>query len=152
MIKLSEAIRLGSLLRAQGFGEVFSNLDSDGTALTSETKSCAMGAALEAAGCKVDWAPSTPGASIRGGDNFEGRLVQSITVPTEWLFLLVEFAACPHCTYRHTLRRTIAHLNDVHCLTREAIADFVEVVEQRVVERNSRLMGIVHKESEVAAQ
>ena len=101
VMKLSEAIRLGSTLRPQGFGSFF----------TLTGGSCAVGAAAEALGVKVD----------------------HLTANLDVLYqeLARRRVGCPQCdgTVKFPLLPMIGHINDVHCWTRERIADWVESVE-----------------------
>jgi hypothetical protein len=102
-VKLSEAIRLGAMMRPQAFGTVF---DGIGT--------CAMGAACDAVGANY--------YNMRDSD--ELGMNHDDCVP------------CPACgkrpqefVYASTIAGNIAHLNDHHFWTREAIADWVETIE-----------------------
>jgi hypothetical protein len=96
-LRLSEAIRLGAMLKPQGFG--WFNTDDGGT--------CAMGAAMQAAGHIRDW-----------------PVVKKSP------------AACPACPLVRVSDNThnatgamIVHLNDDHRWTRERIADWVATLE-----------------------
>ena len=97
-LRLSEAIRLGSLLHPQGFG----GLRIYGKNMTVSA-TCALGAAEEA-----------------------GYIRTFGTAPRQF--------ACPHhrCGIRLDISATtemIIHLNDAHRWTREAIADWVQGIE-----------------------
>lgn len=108
-IKLSEAMRLGSMLHPQGFGEGY----RDPTAC-EPGKTCGMAAALEAVGIVLkDYHPSQ--------------------FPAEWKALTNAAASCPECG-RETVRveACIYHLNDCHHWPREKIADWLESVEARL--------------------
>jgi hypothetical protein len=108
-MRLSEAIRLGALIRPQAFGSYF----YDG-------RSCALGAAMEAA------------------NDVDGRLAsmedfyQRVSIP------FGELRACPakRCHWgQHGLNdqygadNLVVHLNDYHRWTRERIADYIETLE-----------------------
>jgi len=101
---LSEAIRLGAMLRPQGRG--------NNSILTASPRSCAIGAALQAIGEKV--------TSMNGYAVFRER----------WA-LANEVSGCPECSCRYDgLVNTIFHLNDMHDWTRERISDWVEQQER----------------------
>jgi hypothetical protein len=114
MMTLSSAIRLGAMLKPQGFGSA----SSDATA----PRTCAMGAACEATGIAKDGA-------------FSEML-------DAWPFLK-EHRACPSlsdlvyasrmsCRDVTNPQRTIDllwHLNDGHLWTREQIASWIETIE-----------------------
>lgn len=98
-MKLSDAIREGAKLRPQGFGSMY----SDG-------KSCALGAAYEAA---------------------FGKLPMENDMPLRRRFpiLASHRTSCPECEYKYIrdLGTIITHLNDPpHLWTREAIADWLD--------------------------
>jgi len=98
-MQLSEAIRLGAMLAPQCFQQA-KVIDEFGNVLAT----CALGAA-EQAGFDIDTLSEVEAA--------EG-------VRT----------ACPACEYwAWTLGGMVAHLNDDHVWTREAIADWVATVE-----------------------
>lgn len=109
-MRLSEAIRLGAMLRPQGFGNLWT-VRPDGRLI----ESCALGAACDAFGrgfsashCGVWQLPKDLETWLAGG-------------PVE----------CPACPSFSTARREsmIAHLNDLHRWTRDAIADWVATLE-----------------------
>ena len=110
-MKLSEAIRLGAMLRPQGFGRV---LDRNG-------RTCALGAAYEAVGISL----TQPGEIPKNWLPMLDYAPWSIP--------------CPACGGRQTKadnyrkftfgETVVTHLNDVHKWTREAIADWVATVE-----------------------
>ena len=103
-MKLSEAIRLGAMLKPQGFGMLF-----DGA------RTCAMGAAHEAI----------------FGEMSEFDIDDSCSeVYALFDTLLSQRMACPTCgyAYRRTYR-VIHHLNDKHKWNREQIADWVATIE-----------------------
>ena len=98
-LKLSEAIRLGAMIRPQVHGEVF-----------AAGGSCAVGAALEAIG-------------VPYGD-YTGDEALADVWPQAWpsdTALIV----CPVCSHRADFANIIAHINDDHMWTREKIADWV---------------------------
>lgn len=105
MMKLSEAIRAGSMLKPQGFGPLSGHPSAPFT--------CALGAAYEAVGMK--------------------RLPMALThLPISWMRIFaVTSEACPAC-FPHVkvaMPWIIAHLNDGHAWTRSQIADWVETIE-----------------------
>lgn len=100
-LRLSEAIRLGAMLRPQAYGHLFRI--SDGT-------SCAFGAAFEARGIAF-------GTSL---DMVPWR---------QWWTWLPNSVACPACAQENYAADQIVHLNNDHRWTRERIADWVAMVE-----------------------
>ena len=108
--KFSEAIRLGASFRGQTFGGLFTQ-DGDGTV----SRTCAIGAALEALG-----------EPLKEFINQESCW-DSPWQPLAERFGLCEKFVCPTCKATEAnLLRGIAHLNDTHTYTREAIADWLE--------------------------
>lgn len=107
-MRLSEAIRLGSMLRPQGFEDYF---PGDG--------SCALGSALDSAFSVV---PIT---------NAGRALLLDVTWP--WLTKPVP-VECPDCgSFVYLFWHVVStHLNDKHRWTRERIADWVETVEPKI--------------------
>lgn len=101
-MKLSEAIRLGAMVSAQGFG----GLSTGGR--------CALGAAADAIGIE-DW--------VNGALDY-WQLRQ------QWPVLNAS-ACCPECFDGEMALSVVWHLNDQHRWTRERIADWVETLEQR---------------------
>ncbi len=129
MMRLSEAIRLGAVLKPQAH---------DGT-IISETHTCALGAAIEGAGIparaldKGELMTTGRGhGEARGGE-------QAYTLPVEWMKTMRRISDsffCPvqYCTDFLSMcsgARIIAHLNDSHKWTREQIADYVEQFEEK---------------------
>lgn len=101
-IKLSDAIKLGSMLRPQGFGRTF----------TLSGKSCAVGAALESVG--VLYNPE----------------VRTAAVYSYWPWIDIQSAMCPCDSNVHdSVEGIIVRLNDVHLWSREEIASWVATVE-----------------------
>lgn len=100
---LSEAMKLGAMMKPQGFGWFL----KDG-------KSCALGAAMEAVG-----------VSIAEGDRYD----PSVELWT-WLIKPRPCPACPEFGHWSSTGAVIAHLNDDHLWTREAIAAWIEVLER----------------------
>ena len=98
-MKLSEAIRLGAMIRPQAFGHRF-----------RAGGSCAWGAAQEAIG-------------------LHGPHVSWMDLPADWRSIWswrpCPDLSCNH-RFNYSL---IAHLNDDHRWTRERIADFVTTIE-----------------------
>ncbi len=113
MMKLSEAIRLGAMLRPQAFG-----VGSD------ENGDCALGAAVRAASCPIH-AARDGDASTR--EEKPGVAMVSVDFPIEWN--LAYFSTCPECAETLPRYSLIPHLNDKHRWTREQIADLVKVWE-----------------------
>jgi hypothetical protein len=103
-LKLSGAIRLGAMLKPQGFGD--RSADADGIT------SCALGAAYDAAGI-MD----------------AHRVWDDLAVLFPILERFVGDVKCPVCDDLGEHDSAIPHLNDDHKWTREQIADWVETIE-----------------------
>lgn len=115
-MKLSEAIRLGALLKPQGF--------DDGPFGASDQHTCAFHAACEAIG-----------HPRYGGESYDS-----------WGRLGVWEAPCPvaNCDRNRYPWNTVAHLNDDHRWTREQIADWVQAIEdaQAGAVESTQLVGV----------
>jgi hypothetical protein len=117
-MRLSEAIRLGSAISHQIYGEWHSK---DGG-------SCAMGSAFVALG------KSVPLGSLCI-NNVASNIAREFPLTVARVMLPDEFPAIDEmvCADKHTrpmsLLYAITHLNDRHLLTREQIADWVEKLE-----------------------
>lgn len=105
-MKLSEAIRLGAMLRPQTTGAIYKH-----------GKSCAWGAAWEAVGGDIEhW--------IQDGS------ISSQTICEQYWPELNRKVAHPLVEGEWSLASTIESLNDnPHCWTRERIADWVASIE-----------------------
>ena len=111
-MKLSEAIRLGAMMVPQEFGPM------------RETGACALQTALLAVGALPEGTFSCYRASRK---------------IWPWLERIV---SCPICGEGINLgMTTIAHLNDNHLWTREAIADWVATVEPQDIQEEQAKEG-----------
>lgn len=119
-MKLSEAIRLGAMLRPLQAFDVLFNPETGAT--------CAMGAAGEAVGV-LD-------TSRRNAWKTDAKS----KAPKEWRWV-VKPASCPLCgdvfdmpvmfpRYKRDTQAVIVHLNNDHRWTRERIADWVQGIEE----------------------
>jgi hypothetical protein len=115
-MRLSEAIRLGAMLRPQGFHDFIQDLGA------GIVVSCALGAAAEAIGSSAV-AVFGPFADT---DDLVGELDAAFGT-----LLNTKRRGCPSkgCGVRRVTANVIAHLNDDHRWTREQIADWVESIE-----------------------
>lgn len=110
-MKLSEAIRLGSMMKPQGFGDfyitpIWKSNGPLGLEIPLHEASCALGAALDATD------------------------TDDSDYPDAWNPLVDFRRQCPQCsTYQEIVWDVIVHLNDDHRWTRERIADWVEQIE-----------------------
>lgn len=110
MMKFSEAIRLGSMLRP--LQAIYTLFDPD------DGSSCALGAAAEAIG-------------ILDTSRYNCYLDGS-RAPREWRPLLRARAECPACGVEiGDVQDCVKHLNNLHIWKRERIADWIEALEQR---------------------
>jgi hypothetical protein len=111
-VKLSDAIRLGAMIRPQAHGRFF----RDGN-------SCALGAALEASGLAVYDEEYSMDEQAPLSDRL---IVDHAALIHECPAGCSEFSHLPH-----RIDAVIVHLNDRHEWTREQIADWVETYEPR---------------------
>ena len=122
-MKLSEAIRLGAMLRPQGF-ESFGLDLGNGQRVT-----CALGAAAEAIGSQsLTW-------------QFYAVNNREVAEDLDAVFgeiLNARHRRCPvkGCRTRRIPAGVIVHLNDGHRWTREQIAEWVETIENGNVNRS----------------
>lgn len=125
-MKLSEAIRLGAMNRPHGRGGLISN--------TGQT--CAMGAALDAAGLLEQLTSSI----YSNGSNYPDPIAVA-RFPI--MALVVDHPACKLYSKRLPLFTVAATLNDVVGWTREEIADWVERIEraQQIETASSEQIG-----------
>jgi hypothetical protein len=110
-MKLSEAMRRGAKMRPQAFQFVFI---ADGPGAT-----CALGAAAEGMGILGACISSQATSVLRP----LGEKVGSMLYDTR------QQSPCGCIPIGWMLHNIIAHLNDVHRWSREAIAEWVEVIE-----------------------
>lgn len=122
-MKLSEAIRLGSMATEQQFGWC-GDLESG--------KTCALGAVFVAVGENYTY------------EDMKAKLP---------LLAFTESAPCPQCgRCGDSSFATIPHLNDHHRWTREQIADWVETIERAQEQPDPSCVSIgVRTEQETAA-
>lgn len=118
-MRLSEAIRLGSTLNRQGFGNfrVYGGVNG--------VRTCAIGAALAAIG--VTELPNL----ISSEEEYRAIFYYWPCMVTR------QMISCPaaYCIYpKDPLDVIIAHLNDLHRWTREQIADWVASIESAELE------------------
>ena len=114
-MKLSEAIRLGAMLKPQAFGGV-----------NSTKGTCALGAAFEAAGLPIQYGAVVGGLNSR---SHLGSPTWHVVVPPAWFDLGQQITTCPECSFNNAISEVIPHLNDHHKWTRERIADWVATIE-----------------------
>lgn len=120
MMRLSEAMRLGSMLAPQGFGQM-----EDGAG-----NICAFMAAVRAANLPI-YPPSSFGGAELPTRSSAGTATCSIAIPDEWAAVLMRNEGCPCCHRGYVVSELIPHLNDVHRWPREKIAtEFVEPIER----------------------
>lgn len=120
-MQLSQAIRLGTMIRPQAFEHVF-----------TRGGSCALGAAYEA--CGVVYDPQCLPGTISAMEELdrEWGLHQRPT----------NKHACPACGLKQSLALTITHLNDHHKWSRERIADHVATLESQPVQEEPCLVTL----------
>ena len=134
-MKLSEAIRLGSLTTHQTFGSVVSwNFDGHGGAHPVDT--CALGAAAHAKGLLGDFFDPLPIDYDR----------IHLSFPT--LDLLVKD---PFLGRTRRVNQIIIDLNDSHKWSREQIANWVEGVERNHTPKNFSDDSVITEEVTIPA-
>lgn len=114
MLKLSEAISLGAMLRPQAFGELVEEI-APGVFGT-----CAFGAAEEAISHDFEIGVADATSEIAS--------VYAVYGP-----LLKRWSLCPVCTHGEEIAQIVHHLNDWHRWTRERIAEWVATIEPQDV-------------------
>ncbi len=141
-MRMSEAIRLGSMLGPQSRGHLQRTHRKYFFGLIGPlvTEYCALGAAFKASGARtIEAVAERDNPGFRGGAIRKGEKVA--IVDHEWGALSLTVASCPACALEPPpeatppsmpLYRLIPHLNDDHRWSRGRIADFVELVEQRI--------------------
>lgn len=107
-MRLSEAIRLGSMLKPQAFGKSY-DAHIGGT--------CAIAAAVDAIGLL-----KTDGGTLLNACHLSA-------VPEAWRLTINQRVTCPNCHVTCRVDGVAAHLNDHHRWTREQIAAWVETLE-----------------------
>jgi len=132
-MKLSEAIRLGSMMKPQAFGDYF-RWESDTEDGTPPIASCALGAALDAIG--EGHGP--------GSNGWHLDAIVRTTWPVLWQPTDCSALGCGHAcgvidacsvdgdgvvAIRRSVAKQIVHLNDYHKWTRDQIADWVATIE-----------------------
>jgi hypothetical protein len=144
-MKLSEAIRLGSVMKPQNYGAFYGKRLTvrrrngfPWLKLTFEDSSCALGAAYEAEGGMSRTTRTYPPGMVvipfRGKPYTLTRpqKVDIIEAPSDWHGVFWHVVRCPACShFEERLSTVIPHLNDKHRWTREAIARFVEGIENQ---------------------
>lgn len=127
-LRLSEAIRLGSLLVPQCFDRTFS-YDTEDDARAEPTHACAIGAAMLALGLKEE--------NIVNEDIIGDRWPWTTAIlgcdlqPVPSHPVLGRRHNWSVCSNLFTIAQYVAHLNDCHRWTREEIAGWIETQEQR---------------------
>lgn len=134
-MKLSEAIRLGSMLKPQAFHVERGVAKVSGwrgwlLGRTQQT-SCAFAAALDAQPCGTAPFLAEECKPLRGFSVSDGLTAEALVIPDEWQVLFLH-APCPICSEKQSVFSLIAHLNDFHRWTRECIAAFVAEMEEYV--------------------
>lgn len=142
-MRLSEAIRLGAMTKAQNFGGFYGvsfyfrrKSGFPWFTIVREETSCAIGAAFEATGSGYRQVVHKKGETV---SNFRGearvlkqdKTYQQWEHPSEWSSLWYADEVCPQCKVIQSVYRLIPHLNDQHRWSRERIASFVETIERQ---------------------
>lgn len=120
-MRLSEAIRLGSMLHPQAFGAYATNVTTStvlGQVIATEVRTCAYGAAWIAVGNSVERCLDVDAL---------------MEFPDEWDEFTALQIGCPGCEETYPGDELIFHLNDLHRWPREKIAGLVESIERQPV-------------------
>ena len=128
-MKLSEAMRLGAMLRPQAFGRLYSETRTGFLGLFGPRvkTSCALGAAYEAGNVPiVRVRPGGASTPCRGSSKAADLAYEP---PPDWWRLLTSHAVCPDCPLTLVVSEMIPHLNDEHRWPRPTIADFIATLE-----------------------
>ena len=136
-MRISEAMRLGAMMRPQVFGVSFRP-----AGFFTKGGSCAFFAAVEGAGCPTTRHPGE--LMLRPG---VGRMGPTRVVPDSWLSVLRHNSPCPICSKDMSGLQLVAHLNDTHYLSRNDIADIVERIERTVYGEHAAERSVEDEES-----
>lgn len=142
-MKLSEAIRLGSMLGPQAYGvlqrEVSTRKWLMGLIgpLVKTTEYCAMGAAQAASGDETETRIADGTVALVSRDGTArvlavGECYTLLKSAREWRETMSARSECPSCKLFDDVALLIPHLNDNHRWTRERIAEFVETIERQI--------------------
>lgn len=133
-MKLSEAIREGSRLSLQAFGT-----------MNKGSGACALGAAVEHLAMRGEIPMEYGLCSTWNTDPLEKRFPAMLSnVPPPCKCEPLEgYMHHVSCKYDGTLMLAIIHLNDEHAWSREAIAEWVEVIENKLeAEANAKVQTV----------
>src|SRR4051794_2046610 len=117
-MKLSEAIRLGAMMRPQNFGDLYRERPRGILGLTEAGEtSCALGAAFEAVGVTPFARIANKGeilGSFRGSIRFAVGGEEVMTYGNPWYAFMESVHPCPACDKHDALgiHKLIPHLND----------------------------------------
>lgn len=148
-MKLSEAIRLGSMLGPQARGSLERPRRKYVFFGPVVKEYCALGAAFEASGSKPCSVVATTERMVTPfrGQPYKvkaGETISYMNWPNAWNAVMWAVVPCPECRNAHSdkVDDIIPHLNDQFRWTRERIADWVETIEaqhesQSVIEAKS---------------
>lgn len=137
-MKMSEAMRVGAKMNPQCLEGHFGQTE-DGKITT-----CAISAAVIAMGILDTDGNAPPDAKFRiVTDMRTGMTVKQIDNPKHVVDFLgaVSYSPC-NCPFAKTEKNTnvliIWHLNDVHHWSREAVAEWVEVIENEIAKKDEK--------------
>lgn len=134
-MKLSEAIRLGSMLGPQSYRSLETRRRKYILFGPYVNHYCALGAAFKAVGATEKIVTleqdEVSHGGFRGASTIKRKAGTKVSyVQHPWSDLTWLNATCPQCEHADVIHRLIPHMNDKHRMTREAIADFVEQIER----------------------
>lgn len=134
-MRLSEAIRLGAMMKPQAFGVERGRVRRPGLRGLFQPRietTCALAAALDAVGpLPTKEIPAAQATALRGHVS-PGKTLATV-FPEEWALVNLG-VSCPACNgFPVPVFNLISHLNDTHRWTREQIADWVEQIELQQV-------------------
>jgi len=149
-MKLSDAIRLGSMLGPQAYGQLHRTRRKYWLFGPLVNEYCAMGAAYTAiGGGSHEEVATTAHVTFRGPGVKAGDIVDVLHHDQEWMDVFYGVFVCPQCLAERPLSELIPHLNDRHRWNRQQIANFVETLEQQV---DRELMADVQDEVELGVE
>lgn len=134
-MRVSEAMSLGAMMAPQSFGgdETVATIATwMGYPVIDERRTCAFQAALDA--CPpVSMRMMEPGETANGSTLRGGRSQREVIISSEWMQIISHEGLCPACSMDAMVGVVIAHLNDDHRWSRQAIAEWLAPVEVEIL-------------------
>lgn len=131
-MRLSEAIRLGTMLGPQAHGTFERKRRKYIFFGPVVRELCALGAAYAAGGGGSHLETVIEDQLAFRGSMKAGETVEVMDTPPDWTRVMHSSITCPQCGGVKLGKQLISHLNDDHRWMREHIARFVEQVETQL--------------------